>query len=65
MQDDTREIQPRELPKGWEYRSVGEMGSVLAGKALDVDGAGTLRPYLRTKNVLDGRIDLRDVLWMP
>ena len=63
MRDDARE--PQELPKGLEYRSVGEMGSVLAGKALDVDGAGTLRPYLRTKNVLDGRIDLRDVLWMP
>jgi type I restriction enzyme, S subunit len=65
MQDDAREIQPRELPKGWEYRDVGEMGNILAGKALDVDGAGPLRPYLRTKNVLDGRIDLRDVLWMP
>lgn len=49
----------------WQYRRVAEMGSVLAGKALNVNGAGTLRPYLRTKNVLDGRIDLRDILWMP
>ncbi|MFE0202536.1 restriction endonuclease subunit S [Streptomyces sp. NPDC058985] len=49
----------------WEYRRVTEMGDVLAGKALNVSGAGALRPYLRTKNVLDGRIDLGDVLWMP
>ncbi|MGW9427232.1 restriction endonuclease subunit S [Streptomyces decoyicus] len=49
----------------WEYRRVAEMGEVLAGKALNVSGAGILRPYLRTKNVLDGRIDLEDVLWMP
>jgi type I restriction enzyme S subunit len=41
------------------------MGDVLAGKALNVKGAGAMRPYLRTKNVLDGRIDLQDVLWMP
>ncbi|MFB7613481.1 restriction endonuclease subunit S [Kitasatospora sp. NPDC056181] len=49
----------------WEYRRVTEMGDVLAGKALNVSGAGALRPYLRTKNVLDGRIELEDVLWMP
>lgn len=49
----------------WEYHLVAEMGDVLAGKALNVSGAGALRPYLRTKNVLDGRIDLEDVLWMP
>ncbi|MFJ4911313.1 restriction endonuclease subunit S [Streptomyces sp. NPDC088726] len=49
----------------WEYRRVAEMGDVLAGKALNVSGAGVLRPYLRTKNVLDGRINLEDVLWMP
>src|SRR5690348_5829990 len=41
------------------------MGEVLAGKALNVKGKGELRPYLRTKNVLDGRIDLQDVLEMP
>lgn len=49
----------------WETRRVDEMGDVLAGKALDTDGHGPLRPYLRTKNVLDGRIDLEDVLLMP
>lgn len=41
------------------------MGEVLAGKALAVDGLGEPRPYLRTKNVYDGRIDVDDVLSMP
>jgi len=41
------------------------MGDVRAGKALVVRGAGRQRPYLRTKNVFDGRIDLSDVLQMP
>lgn len=41
------------------------MGDVRAGKALAVQGAGQQRPYLRTKNVFDGRIDLEDVLQMP
>src|ERR1035441_5326578 len=36
-----------------------------AGKALAVDGPGKQRPYLRTKNVFDGRIDIADVLTMP
>jgi restriction endonuclease S subunit len=49
----------------WEVQRVADMGYVLAGKALSVNGAGSLRPYLRTKNVLDGRIDLEDVLEMP
>lgn len=49
----------------WETRRVAEMGDVLAGKALNVHGIGALRPYLRTKNVLDGQIDLEDVLQMP
>lgn len=58
----------RRLPgfKGkWETNRVDEMGEVLAGKALAAHGPGRLRPYLRTKNVLDGRIDLEDVLKMP
>ena len=41
------------------------MGEVITGKALAVDGPGELRPYLRTKNVFDGRIDIDDVLSMP
>lgn len=49
----------------WETRRVDEWGGVLAGKALAVDAPGQQRPYLRTKNVLDGEIDLSDVLMMP
>ncbi|MFB7377431.1 restriction endonuclease subunit S [Kitasatospora purpeofusca] len=49
----------------WEHRRVTEVGDVLAGKALNASGSGPLRPYLRTKNVLDGRIELEDVLYMP
>ena len=41
------------------------MGDVITGKALAVDGPGERRPYLRTKNVYDGRIDVDDVLAMP
>lgn len=49
----------------WEVKRVDERGNVLAGKALAVRAPGPLRPYLRTKNVLDGVIDLADVLMMP
>lgn len=49
----------------WEVNRVDEHGTVLAGKALAVKAPGPLRPYLRTKNVLDGLIDLSDVLKMP
>ncbi len=49
----------------WTTRLVAEMGAVLAGKALAIYAPGTPRPYLRTKNVLDGRIDVDDVLSMP
>jgi type I restriction enzyme S subunit len=49
----------------WVVRRVDERGEVLAGKALAVNAPGQLRPYLRTKNVLDGAIDLSDVLTMP
>lgn len=49
----------------WVTRPVDAMGEVVAGKALNVNGPGKFRPYLRTKNVLDGHIDLEDVLEMP
>ena len=49
----------------WETKRVDERGNVLAGKALAVNAPGPLRPYLRTKNVFDGAIDLSDVLTMP
>jgi type I restriction enzyme S subunit len=41
------------------------MGEVVTGKALAVRAPGKQRPYLRTKNVFDGRIDIEDVLTMP
>lgn len=50
---------------GWEMKRVDQHGDVLAGKALAVNAPGVLRPYLRTKNVLDGAIDVADVLAMP
>ena len=53
------------IPEDWKVISVGAMGDVRAGKALAARGAGRQRPYLRTKNVFDGRIDLNDVLRMP
>jgi type I restriction enzyme S subunit len=53
------------IPDDWDVRSVGSMGEVRAGKALAARGPGRRRPYLRTKNVFDGRIDLDDVLHMP
>jgi type I restriction enzyme S subunit len=65
------ETQPRlrfpEFRNGpaWEVKRVEERGDVLAGKALAVNAPGPQRPYLRTKNVLDGAIELSDVLRMP
>lgn len=49
----------------WKARRVAEMGAVLAGKALNITGPGKKRPYLRTKNVLDGEIRRLDILHMP
>lgn len=49
----------------WVRVPVRQMGSVVTGKALAVNAPGPLRPYLRTKNVFDGRIDVSDVLTMP
>src|SRR4051812_8201527 len=65
------EVRPRcaqtetDLPADWEVCEVCEKGEVVTGKALAVNGPGPLRPYLRTKNVFDGRIDIEDVLTMP
>ena len=53
------------IPEEWKVRSVSEMGYVTTGKALAVNAPGKPRPYLRTKNVMDGRIVLDDVLSMP
>jgi type I restriction enzyme S subunit len=53
------------IPEEWEVSSVRQKGEVLTGKALAVNAPGRQRPYLRTKNVFDGRIDIDDVLTMP
>ena len=64
-QPETKQTEVGVIPADWEVRPVGSMGEVRAGKALAVRGPGELRPYLRTKNVFDGRIDIADVLEMP
>ena len=53
------------IPEEWDVCEVGKMGHVLTGKALAIHAPGRQRPYLRTKNVFDGRIDISDVLTMP
>jgi type I restriction enzyme, S subunit len=53
------------IPEDWEVCPVRQKGEVVTGKALAVNGPGKQRPYLRTKNVFDGRIDIEDVLTMP
>jgi len=53
------------IPEDWNPAPVGRMGEVVTGKALAVSAPGQQRPYLRTKNVFDGRIDIEDVLSMP
>lgn len=53
------------IPEEWEVCPVRQKGEVITGKALAVNAPGLQRPYLRTKNVFDGRIDIYDVLTMP
>src|SRR5215210_6350684 len=53
------------IPEDWELLPIGSMGEIVAGKALAAKAPGRQRPYLRTKNVFDGRIDINDVLSMP
>ena len=53
------------IPTDWIPLPVVRMGEVLTGKALAASAPGKQRPYLRTKNVFDGRIDIDDVLTMP
>lgn len=53
------------IPEDWELTAVERKGEVVVGKALASGALGKHRPYLRTKNVFDGRIDLEDVLMMP
>ena len=53
------------IPENWQVCPVHDKGEVVTGKALAVRAPGLQRPYLRTKNVFDGRIDIDDVLTMP
>ncbi len=53
------------LPQDWQPWPVGCMGEVTTGKALAIHAPGQQRPYLRTKNIFDGRIEIDDVLTMP
>ncbi|MDQ8201494.1 restriction endonuclease subunit S [Pelagicoccus sp. SDUM812003] len=54
-----------EIPEDWDVVPVSQKGKVVTGKALAVNAPGRQRPYLRTKNVFDGRIVTDDVLTMP
>jgi len=55
--------QPFALPVGWTWARVPEIADVRLGKMLDkAKNRGSLRPYLRNKNVQWFRIDLEDLL---
>lgn len=52
-------------PSGWAIRRVDELGSVRSGRQRSPHfKQGSIRPYLRVANVLDGFIDTSDVLEM-
>lgn len=65
MKPGYRQTEVGVIPEGWDVFAVQQMGEVVTGKALAVHAPGRQRPYLRTKNVFDGRIDIEDVLTMP
>lgn len=52
-----------DLPEGWEWSTVGEVGSVGLGRqrAPKWHHGPNMRPYLRVANVFEDRIDLSDV----
>jgi type I restriction enzyme S subunit len=56
----------RELPDGWEYRRVDQVGDVQLGRQRSpaMMTGPYMRPYLRVANVLDGYIDYSDILEM-
>ena len=56
----------RELPDGWEYHRVDQVGDVQLGRQRSpaMMSGPYMRPYLRVANVLDGYIDYSDVLEM-
>lgn len=51
------------LPDGWRPNTLGGLFDVQQGKALSPEARGGVsrRPFLRTRNVLWGRLDLADV----
>ena len=61
MKPGYRQTEVGVIPEEWEVCPVRQKGEVIIGKALAANGPGLQRPYLRTKNVFDGRIDIDDV----
>ena len=59
-------ITENELPKGWRWVRVREIGNVQLGRqrAPKHQNGANMRPYLRVANVFEDRIDLSDVLTM-
>lgn len=59
-------ITENELPKGWRWVRVKDVGNVQLGRqrAPQHQNGANMRPYLRVANVFEDRIDLSDVLTM-
>src|SRR5262249_16532196 len=57
---------PPELPLGWCWAKVSEVGEVKLGRQRSPEhhNGPYMRPYLRVANVFEDRIDLSDVLEM-
>ncbi len=57
---------PFELPSGWAWRQVKEVGDLKLGRqrAPSNHHGPNMRPYLRVANVQEARIDISDVLEM-
>jgi type I restriction enzyme S subunit len=56
----------RELPKGWRWVRVEDVGAVQLGRqrAPKYHSGKSMRPYLRVQNVFEARIDVSDVMEM-
>ena len=56
---------PFEVPKGWEWTTIGNVCEICLGKMLDKQkNQGLLQFYLRNANVRWGKFDLSDMLQM-
>ncbi|MCP5547768.1 MAG: restriction endonuclease subunit S [Akkermansiaceae bacterium] len=61
----TKHTPAGEIPVDWAWAKISDLGLVQTGRQKSPSfSKGTLRPYLRVANVLEGRIDLNDVKWM-